>query len=130
MTLLKDVMSRHFETVHPDATMKEALAQLENLNLSMLLVCWDRQVMGALLDSESRRQLAETGRDPREARVRECMTTDILSGREDQELKPLLSAMRSRKTPTIPVLDSENRLVGVFTLGGPWKRKSRQTPVT
>lgn len=123
MTILKDVMSRYFDTVPPDASMKEALAQLDGLNLSMLLVCRDRRVVGALMDPESRLRLRESGRDPEVARVRDYMTTEIMSGREDQEVKALVASMRQRSVHMIPVLDGESRLLGVFSLGGPWRRK-------
>jgi len=31
--------------------------------------------------------------------------------------------MRQRDISVLPVLDSERRLLGVFTLGGPWRRR-------
>ena len=38
MVALKDVMSRHYESVHPDASAREAFRMMSTLNLSMLPV--------------------------------------------------------------------------------------------
>lgn len=122
MTMLKEVMSRNFEIVDPDVPMTEAIRKLETLNLSQLLVCRDRQVLGVLDESGLRRRVAESGRDLGHARVREFMSPDVLTGHEEQDVKDLVPPMRARNVHSIPVLNEESRMVGLFTLGGPWKR--------
>jgi CBS domain-containing protein len=122
MTVLRDLMSRHFETVLPDCPMKEAMDRMEKLNLSMLLVCLDRRVLGALVESELRALRGGDCPDLGETEVREFMCLDVLSGQEDQDVRELVAPMRQRNLPLIPVLDHDRRMVGVFTLGGPWKR--------
>ena len=122
MTLLKDVMSRHYETLDPDISLKDARRQLETLNLGLLLVCRDRHVLGVLEAVELQRRLSEPGCDPVESRVRDVMSDNVLVGREEQDVRDLVTPMRERSIHTIPVLDADSRIVGVFTLGGPWKR--------
>jgi CBS domain-containing protein len=122
MTVLRDLMSRHFETVRPDCLMQEAMDRMERLNLSVLLVCLDRCVLGALVESELRAIRASHRPELGEAKVSEFMRVDVLSGREDQDVRELVAPMRLLNLPLIPVLDPDRRMVGVFTLGGPWKR--------
>ncbi len=122
MTILKDVMSRHYDSIDPDRPMKEALRQLETLNLSLLLVCRNGQVLGVLDESSLRRRMQESGRDPAASRVRDFMNHDVLVGYEDQDVRQFVSPMREKNIHAIPVLDRDSRMVGLFTLGGPWRR--------
>jgi len=122
MTLLKEVMSRHFETLDPDTIMSEALRKLEALNLSQLLVCRNDRVVGVLEENHLWNRIQASGCDPAQTPVREFMSPNVLSGYEEQEVKDLVSPMRTRNVHAIPVLNRESRIVGLFTLGGPWKR--------
>jgi len=121
MTVLREVMSRHFETLDPDTSLSEALRKLETLNLSQLLVCRNDRVVGVLEESNLRRRVMESGRDPALTPVREFMSANVLSGFEEQDVKDLVSPMRTRNVHAIPVLNHESRMVGLFTLCGPWK---------
>src|ERR1700704_4175121 len=105
MTALKELMSRHFDTVPPDCLMKEAIERIERLNLSVLLVCQDRCVMGMLLESDLRPLLEEGRADLRRAKVREFMSRDVLVGHEDQNVRDFVTPMRLRNLPVIPVVD-------------------------
>ena len=114
MVALKDVMSRHFESVHPDVPARDAFRLMSSLNLSMLPVRDDRRLVGMLRD-------APAGDDPA-LKVRDVMSQDPLTGDEDQDVRDLIAIMRRRDIRTLPVLNASKELVGVFTLGGPWKR--------
>jgi len=122
MTVLREVMSRHFETLDPETALSEALRKLETLNLSQLLVCRNDRVVGVLEESDLRRRIHDSGRDPASTPVREFMSPDVLAGYEEQDVKDLVSPMRTRNVHAIPVLNRDSRMVGLFTLGGPWKR--------
>jgi CBS domain-containing protein len=115
MVALKEVMSRHYDSVHPDASARDAFRLMSALNLSMLPVSDDRRLVGMLSDAPP---LAEDS----PLKVRDVMSAEVLTGREDQDVRELIAIMRRRDIRTLPVLDANQALVGVFTLGGPWKR--------
>ncbi|MBV8880466.1 MAG: CBS domain-containing protein [Planctomycetaceae bacterium] len=115
-------MSRNFEIIDPDLPMAEAMRKIETLNLSQLLVCRDQHVVGVLDESDLQRRMSESGRDLAHARVRDFMSQDVLTGHEEQDVKDLVPPMRARNVHSIPVLNEDARMVGLFTLGGPWKR--------
>src|SRR5450631_3098811 len=104
MTLLKDVMSRHYETLDPDTSLKDAGRQLETLNLGLLLVCRDRRVLGVVEDADLKRRLSDPGCNPVVARVRDVMSENVLVGHEEQDVRDLVTPMRERCVHTIPVL--------------------------
>jgi CBS domain-containing protein len=115
MVALREVMSRHYDSVHPDAWARDAFRLMSNLNISMLPVSDDRRLVGMLSDAPP---LAEDS----PLKVRDVMSAEVLTGREDQDVRELIAIMRRRDIRTLPVLDANHELVGVFTLGGPWKR--------
>lgn len=115
MVALKEVMSRHYDSVHPDVSARDAFRLMSALNLSMLPVSEERHLVGMLCDAPA---VAEDC----ELRVRDVMSADVLTGREDQDVRELIAVMRRKDIRTLPVLDANKELVGVFTLGGPWKR--------
>lgn len=125
MIKLKQIMSRHFDSALPDDAVKDALRKMESFNLTMLPVCESGRVVGMITTPEVSRRVREGGLDPARARVREVMSSDVFTGYEEQDVQEVLQAMRQSEIPTLPVLDSENKLVGVFSLGGPWRRKKK-----
>ena len=123
MLILKDVISRHFESISPDALVREAIEKMNHLNLTMLPVCELDRVVGVLAEPELRRTIDACSQDPEKARVRDIMCAEVVTGHEDEDLALVVAMMRRREISVLPVLDSEERLLGVFTLGGPWRRR-------
>lgn len=125
MVVLRDVMTRHFEMIHPEVSLKDAAAKMTTMNLSTLPVCEEKRVVGVLKGPSVSRRLEEGERDPRTVKVREVMEAVTLTGRADQELKTVVLLMREMKVAVLPVLDQDESLIGVFSLGGPWKHLRR-----
>jgi predicted transcriptional regulator len=123
MLILKDVVSRHYESISPDAPVKDAIEKMNHLSLTMLPVCDQDRVVGVLAEPELRRTIDACSQDPEKARVRDIMCAEVVTGREDEDLALVVAMMRQREISVLPVLDSEERLLGVFTLGGPWRRR-------
>lgn len=115
-------MSRAFESIPPDATVKEAAARMNQLNLSMLPVCEAQRVVGILIEPDLQRKLLALRRDPALVPVREIMATTVVTGRDHEDLREVVPMMRAKEIQVLPVLDASDMLLGVFTLGGPWKR--------
>jgi CBS domain-containing protein len=60
---------------------------------------------------------AVAGGVPTASPVVEFITRDPYTARADDDLKTVLDAMSSRQIRRLPVLDKDNRLVGVVSLG-------------
>jgi predicted transcriptional regulator len=125
MVILRDVMTRHFEMIHPEVSLKDAAAKMSTMNLSMLPVCEEKRVVGVLKGPAVNRRMQADERDPRTVKVRDVMEAVTLTGRADQELKAIVLQMREKKVAVLPVLDLDESLIGVFSLGGPWKHLRR-----
>ena len=126
MVLLRDVMSRHFECIGPDRPVCEAVEKMNRLNLSALPVCGkDQRVVGILSEPQFSRQLAAVDQDPALMTVSEVMCAEVDTGWEDESVADVVTRMRRNETIVLPVLDADERLLGVFCLGGPWRRRRR-----
>jgi CBS domain-containing protein len=55
------------------------------------------------------------GKDPRGMPVREVFTTEVVTVGPDQDLSDALRIMASNQVRRLPVVDEENRLVGVVS---------------
>jgi CBS domain-containing protein len=62
------------------------------------------------------RGIAE-GYDPSDTKVSDIMSTDLAYCFEDEEIDKALSLMEDRQIRRLPVLDRENRLIGIVSLG-------------
>src|SRR6266498_2610299 len=81
---LKDIMTRDVEVIHPDATLAEAAAKMDSLNVGALPVCDGDRVLGVITDRDITVRATAVGSNPQAARVRDAMTTDAIYGFEVQ----------------------------------------------
>lgn len=126
MILLRDVMSLHFERIGPDRPVREAVEKMNRLNLSALPVCGeDDRVVGMLSEPRFSRTLAAAASDPSDRPVRELMCSDVHTGSEDEAVVDAVARMRKNDVVLLPVLGADERLSGVFCLGGPWRRRRK-----
>lgn len=103
-------------SIHPDATVVELLNALAEHNVGALVVSTD----GARLEGiVSERDVVRKLRDvdaPREARVRDIMTTDIHTCSPEDSLGDLMAVMTQYRVRHVPIVEG-NRLVGVLSIG-------------
>ena len=114
---LKDVMTRNVEVVHPDATLQEAAAKMDALDVGPLPVSDGTQVLGVLTDRDITVRATATGQDPKVARVRDFMSRDMVYAFEYQEIIEAARLMQETQFRRLLVLDRDNRLVGIVSLG-------------
>ncbi len=114
---LKDVMTRNVEVVHPDATLQEAAAKMDALDVGPLPVSDGTQVLGVLTDRDITVRATATGQDPKVALVRDFMSRDMVYAFEDQDVMEAARLMQEKQIRRLLVLDRDNRLVGIVSLG-------------
>lgn len=110
-------MTRHVETVAPDASLQKAAETMEAIGVGSLPVCAGRRLVGALTDRDIVVRGVATGRSPVEMLVRECMTEDVSYAFEDEDAEEVLARMKTLQIRRLPVLDREKNLVGIVALG-------------
>jgi predicted transcriptional regulator len=125
MITLGEIMSRHYEFIRTDDSAQAALRKMESLNLIMLPVCENDRLVGVLDAAQASRRLRSENLEPAQVRVGDIMSSEVLTGSEQGNVQEFVHVMRQRGIPLLPIVDSNRHIVGVFSLGGPWKRGSK-----
>ena len=121
---LKDIMTRDVEVIHPDATLTEAAAKMDSLNVGALPVCDGNQVLGVITDRDITVRSTAVGSNPQAARVRDAMTTDAIYSFEDQNVNEAAKLMDENQIRRLIVLNRAKQLVGIVSLGDTLKQVS------
>ncbi|HEU0105043.1 MAG TPA: CBS domain-containing protein [Vicinamibacteria bacterium] len=114
---VKDVMTMSVECVRPETTLQEAAAKMKSLNVGSLPVCESDRPIGIVTDRDIVIRAIAEGRDPRTGRVPEVMTADVVSVPNMADVKAAARLMRDRQIRRIVVVDSDQRVVGIVSLG-------------
>lgn len=117
MTTLRDIIRRKGEDVYfisPEATVFEALKMMADYNTGALLVMSDGKVQGILSERDCVRRVDLHGRNSRETRVAEIMTSKVLYAQANQSIEECIAIMIDKNIRHLPVFDGE-QLVGLIS---------------
>lgn len=113
---VRDVMSRDVQVARPGDTIREVATRMADGDFGFMPVADGERLIGTVTDRDlTVRALA--GGAVATAPVVEYITRDPFTARDDDELKTVLDAMSTRQIRRLPVIDSNDRLVGVVSLG-------------
>ena len=114
---LRNVMTRDVEVVRPDASVQEAAAKMKQLDVGPLPVCDGKRVLGMVTDRDITIRAVAEGRDPKNTRVQEVMTEEVIYCYEDQDAEDAARMMAEKQVRRLLVLDRDKQLVGIVSLG-------------
>ncbi|MDA8230669.1 MAG: CBS domain-containing protein [Magnetospirillum sp.] len=105
-------------TIAPDASIGDAAHALFRHRIGALVAVEDGgRIAGILSERDIVRGVAESGGVCLSHRVRDLMTTDVQICREGDTVDHLMQTMTSRRVRHLPVVDADQRLVGIVTIG-------------
>ncbi len=73
-----------------------------------------KKLVGMVTDRDIVVKGLAAGRSPEDSTVREVMTTDVVTCREDEDVSEAVSRMADRKVRRIPVVDRNGMLQGII----------------
>ena len=111
-----DVMSRHVEFIEADAPVQEAAALMGELDVGALPVGAPERLEGVLTDRDLLYRVVARGLDCSEVRVRDVLTTPVLSCLPEDDLRSAMDLMAAHQVRRLPVRDAAGRVVGWVTL--------------
>ena len=114
---LKDLMTKNVEVVQTDATVQEAAAKMRDVNVGAIPVVNGKEVVGIITDRDIVLRATAAGRDPTNTRVKDIMTDRLLFVFEDQDIQEAAKLMSENQVRRVPVVDQQNHLVGIVSLG-------------
>jgi CBS domain-containing protein len=117
MTTVADVMTRDVRTMRPDDTVVQAAQAMDELNVGVIPVCDGDKLVGVVTDRDIVvRGVAQEG-ELRTMKLADVMSAHVRCAREDDDLDRVLSEMADAQIRRMPVVDDEERVVGIVTLG-------------
>jgi CBS domain-containing protein len=114
---VKQIMSRNVASVTPSTPISRAAEKMRELDIGFLPVLEHERVEGALTDRDITIRSVATGRDTRLEPVSEIMTPAVVYCYEDEEIEDVGRQMQEKEVRRILILDRQEKLVGVVSLG-------------
>lgn len=117
MTTVSDVMTRGVRTMTPQDTVLLAAQAMDELNVGVIPVCEGDKLVGMVTDRDIVvRGVAQEG-DAKSMRLAEVMSTNVRCAKEDEDVDDVLDEMARSQIRRMPVVDRQEHLVGIVTLG-------------
>ena len=113
---VRDIMSRDVQVARPGDTIQTVAGRMAAGDFGFMPVAEGDRLIGTVTDRDLVvRALAggANGATP----VAEVMTRDVEWRHDDEDLKDVLDCMSGKRIRRLPILDRDNRLVGVVSLG-------------
>jgi CBS domain-containing protein len=113
---ISEVMTSSVETVSADQTAREAANFMLRADAGSIPVCDGDKVIGMITDRDIAVRGVAEGRGP-DTPVRDLMSDGIVCAHEDDNVDEVAKRMSDEQVRRLPVLDSDERLVGIVSLG-------------
>ncbi|HYE90277.1 MAG TPA: CBS domain-containing protein [Terriglobales bacterium] len=113
---VRDVMVEDVLTIDAEATMLEAAQLMREGNVGVLPVVEHGRLRGIITDRDLVVRGIAEGADPSMTRVGECATWDIICARADSPIEEAMEVMGECQVGRLPVVDTDNRVIGIVTL--------------
>lgn len=113
---VRDVMIAEVVTIEPAASLVVAAQRMEQANVGMLPVVEDGRVKGVITDRDIVVRAVARQADAAATRVGDCLSEGVISAHPEWPTERAMQTMAQAQIGRLPVLDDDDRLVGVVTL--------------
>ena len=113
---VRDVMSSDVQVARPGDTLQEVATRMASGDFGFMPVADGDRLIGTITDRDIAVR-AVAGGAACTSPVVEYLSRDPQTARADDDLKTVLDAMGDKQIRRLPVLDKDDRLVGVVSLG-------------
>jgi CBS domain-containing protein len=116
MAVCGEVMTRELACCQTtDSLVRVAqLMKSEDVGAVPVIDAAAKKLVGMVTDRDIVVKGLAAGRSPQDATVRDVMTTDVVTCREDEDVSAAVSKMADRKVRRIPVVDRNGMLQGII----------------
>lgn len=115
---INECMCKDVCFIKPDCKVYDAARIMCENHIGCIPVCDDkREVVGLLTDRDILLRTVACNKDTKATSVSEIMTNDVCTCGCNDEVIHAQNKMASNQIRRIPVLDEQNKLVGILTMG-------------
>jgi len=108
-------MVKNVITLQKDASVHEAVTLLNKNKIGCIVVVDNGNIAGIVTERDLLERVLEKCRNPKETKVSEIMTRDVITGTPDMDTLDATRLMFKLKVKKLPITEG-NRLVGIITL--------------
>lgn len=113
-----ELMTRDIKACYPESTVKDAVRLMKKLNCGVMPVADRNNILkGIVTDRDTVLYTVLNDKDPDKTPLSEFMTTDLITCHEEEDIDNAVHKMSKYRIRRIPVVDKDNKLVGLITLG-------------
>lgn len=113
---ISEVMTTDVEKIRADQTAREAASFMLRADAGSIPVCEGDKVIGIITDRDIAVRGVAEGRGP-DTPVSELMSDGVICAHEDEDIETVAQRMSDEQVRRLPVLDTEQRLIGIVSLG-------------
>ncbi|MBU8895080.1 CBS domain-containing protein [Corallococcus sp. H22C18031201] len=113
---IRDLMTKSLETIGPDEPLRQAAERMRIHSIGALPVMEGGQLVGMLTDRDITVRSTAMGKDPNVTRVRDAMTSAVITCGPDDPLSEAERLMEDWMVRRLIVVDSERHPLGLISL--------------
>lgn len=111
------------EMIAPDGVVHQAALKLRGKGIGSLIVSSDGQTIeGIISERDVLRGLADHGAIVLDMKVRELMTSEVITCAPDDDVETLMSLMTENRVRHLPVAE-DGKLIGIISIGDVVKQR-------
>jgi CBS domain-containing protein len=114
-TKVREVMTDSPRCITPETLVSEAARLMKSEDVGSLPILEGERLTGIVTDRDIVLQAVAEEKDPRGMPVREVASRELVTVGQDEDLSEALKRMASHQIRRIPVVDEDDRLVGIVT---------------
>lgn len=117
MTTASNVMTHAPRSLRPTDTVMLAAQVMEELNVGVIPVCESDTLVGMVTDRDIVVRGVAQGLDVSTATLADVMSAPVRTAREADDVQDILVTMGQNQIRRLPVVDAQERLIGIVSLG-------------
>ena len=117
MKKCNEVMTKNPVCCLPDNMVAEAAKLMKSKNIGSIPVIENKQtkkLAGIVTDRDLALKIVAKGLDAKSTKVEAVMTRKVVTCRADDDLQKALDAMAEHQLRRIPVVDNDNKIIGII----------------
>lgn len=117
MATVADVMTRNPRSMTPQDTLAAAAKVMDELNVGVVPVCEGDRLLGMVTDRDIVVRGLARDADPKACKLADVMSGHVRTARQDDDVDEVLIEMSNAQIRRMPVVDAQDRLVGILSIG-------------
>jgi CBS domain-containing protein len=120
MATVRDILAKKGSQVlslDGDETVLQAAQFMTEHRIGAVLVLDGERIAGMFSERDILQRVVAEGRDPAQTKVEEVMTAEVACCTLDTSLEEARGAMKNRRIRHLPVVDGDDRLLGLISIG-------------